>query len=290
MKISVECNAFDVNEDKQRQCYKQLKCFWPKCRYINDRESELNRHILHHLNKRQFFCDECNKQFYRNSDLLNHKRNVHQNFRPYICQMSNCNKGFNTEYNLIRHKLTHYSVWNFNCDKCDKKFKSFNRLKNHNIVHINVRPFICHQKECNKSFKSKGELIRHNKTNSSEKIFECNECHKRFRCKKLLIAHKVIHSDEKPFICNVNNCRKRFKQRSGLFNHKIRIHSGIKRHKCSHNNCNKGFYQATGIGGRGYFWYTPLAENFSKIPPWRFWVKPPFCFLNERKTLKFTLI
>ena len=27
------------------------------------------------------------------------------------------------------------------------------------------------------------------------------------------------------------------------------------------------FKQATGIGGRGYFWYTPLAENFSKIPP-----------------------
>ena len=29
LKISVEFNAFDVNEDKQRQCYKQLKCFWP---------------------------------------------------------------------------------------------------------------------------------------------------------------------------------------------------------------------------------------------------------------------
>ena len=26
------------------------------------------------------------------------------------------------------------------------------------------------------------------------------------------------------------------------------------------------YNQATGIGGRGYFWYTPLAENFSKIP------------------------
>ena len=51
------------------------------------------------------------------------------------------------------------------------------------------------------------------------------------------------------------------------------------------------YNQATGIGGRGYFWYTPpLAENFSKIPPWRFWVKPPFCFLYERKTLIFTLI
>ena len=48
-----------------------------------------------------------------------------------------------------------------------------------------------------------------------------------------------------------------------------------------------------GNRGRGYFWYTPLAENFSKIPP-----PPPgdsgssrhFSFLNERKTLKFTLI
>ena len=41
------------------------------------------------------------------------------------------------------------------------------------------------------------------------------------------------------------------------------------------------YMQATGIGGvGGYFWYTPLAENFSKIPPWRFWVKPPFCFFK----------
>ena len=26
-RISVECNAFDENEDKQRQCYKQFTCF-----------------------------------------------------------------------------------------------------------------------------------------------------------------------------------------------------------------------------------------------------------------------
>ena len=35
LKISVENNAFDVNKDKQRQCYKQFNCFWPKCRYIS---------------------------------------------------------------------------------------------------------------------------------------------------------------------------------------------------------------------------------------------------------------
>ena len=51
-------------------------------------------------------------------------------------------------------------------------------------------------------------------------------------------------------------------------------------------------YQATGIGGVGgvFLVYPPWPKIFRKYPPWRFWVKPPFCFLNERKTLKFTLI
>ena len=53
LKISVECNAFDVNEDKQRQCYKQLKCFWPKCCFSAKYESRLNEHISHHLSERQ---------------------------------------------------------------------------------------------------------------------------------------------------------------------------------------------------------------------------------------------
>ena len=51
------------------------------------------------------------------------------------------------------------------------------------------------------------------------------------------------------------------------------------------------YKQAMGIGGReGIFDIRPLTENFSKIPPWRFRVKPPFCFFNELETLKFTLI
>ena len=53
-RISVECNAFDENEDKQRQCYKQFICFWPKCRFSATNEFKLNRHISQHLNRRQF--------------------------------------------------------------------------------------------------------------------------------------------------------------------------------------------------------------------------------------------
>ena len=50
LKIAAKCDNFDVNEDKQRQCYKQLKCFWPKCRY---RCQQLYHHISCHLNKRK---------------------------------------------------------------------------------------------------------------------------------------------------------------------------------------------------------------------------------------------
>ena len=102
-RISVECNAFDVNEDKQRQCYKQLKCFWPKCRYSCNTKRDLNRHISQHLNIRQFACDECNKQFHHKTNLLHHKRNIHRNDRSFICQRSDCNKRFKTKPELIQH-------------------------------------------------------------------------------------------------------------------------------------------------------------------------------------------
>ena len=40
--------------------------------------------------------------------------------------------------------------------------------------------------------------------------------------------------------------------------------------------------QETRIGGVGGIFGIPppLAENFSKRPPWRFWDKPPFCFFK----------
>ena len=84
LNISVEYNASDVNEDKQRQCYKQLKCFWPKCRYSCYYENVLTKHISHHLNKRQIVCEECNKHFNSNSDLLQHKRYVHSTDRTVL--------------------------------------------------------------------------------------------------------------------------------------------------------------------------------------------------------------
>ena len=201
LKISVEYNAFDVNEDKQRQCYEQWKCFWPKCRYSANRKGNLNEHISHHLNNELFVCNQCNKQFRNISSLYNHIRYFHSNERHFVCQRIHCKKRFKTKFHLTRHQLTHSSVKSFGCNKCDKRFKSEDNLRSHKSFHSSVRPFVCPQTDCKHSFKTKEHLIQHNKTHSSERHFECNDCHKRFISKPILISHKLIHSNEKHFKC-----------------------------------------------------------------------------------------
>ena len=155
VKIDVECNAFDVNEDKQRQCYKQLKCFWPKCRYRCEYVGILNEHISLHLNKRQFVCNECNKQFNNNSIFINHKRTVHSNVRPFICHRKDCNKTFKTKNHLKNHLSTHSSIERFECGKCDKRFKTREGSRNHINVHKNIRPFVCQRIDCKKVLKQR---------------------------------------------------------------------------------------------------------------------------------------
>ena len=246
LKISVKSDNFNVNEDKQRQCYKQLKCFWPKCRYSCDRESILNNHISHHLNKRQFVCEECDKQFHHNSDLIQHKRWVHSTDRPFVCNRMDCNKTFKTYSHLTQHNSTHSSVKSFGCNKCDKRFKTNLYLSEHKkFVHSNFHPFVCPQNNCKKRFKRRKDLNRHKSVHSSDKPFECEECNQRFKKQSYLMLHKSVHSNVKQFECNVNNCNKIFKQKSGLSNHKMRSHSGLKRHKCFHNNCDQTFITST---------------------------------------------
>ena len=231
-KISVECNAFDVNEDKQRQCYKQLKCFWPKCRYSNDHESEVIRHISHHLNKKQFVCEECIKEFSLKSNLIRHKRSVHSTDKTFVCNHIDCNKTFNSKQSLTRHKLSHSSVKSFGCNKCNKRFKTYNNLLTHKkLVHTNVRSLVCPQRDCNKRFKHMIYLSNHKiRCHSNIKRHKCyhNNCDKSFVTSAELKQHiSYKHSTERPFICNLINCNSNFKSFTHLIRHKKEVHFRI---------------------------------------------------------------
>ena len=155
IKISVKCNAFDVNEDKQRQCYKQLKCFWPKCRYSFKNKCALNYHISRHLNGRQFVCDDCKKSFNSCSHLTNHKDLVHSNVRQFICYKSDCQKSYKCKSLLKRHLKTHSTEKSLKCDECDKRFRYKDLLLRHKLIHSKQMPFRCDAIECDKRFRQK---------------------------------------------------------------------------------------------------------------------------------------
>jgi len=64
------------------------------------------------------------------------------------------------------------------CDICEKTFNKQSSLARHKYEHSGVRPFICDI--CKKAFKHKHHLAEHRRLHTGEKPFQCTKCFKRF--------------------------------------------------------------------------------------------------------------
>ncbi|XP_023238878.1 zinc finger protein 397-like isoform X3 [Centruroides sculpturatus] len=96
------------------------------------------------------------------------------------------------------------------------------------------RPFRCNI--CQRSFKLKADLARHERLHSDDTPFSCNICKMRFKLKTYLNSHMTIHSKERPFQCNL--CKMEFKRKSYLMKHH-KMHIFKKPFQC--NICKMGF-------------------------------------------------
>ena len=109
----------------------------------------------------------------------------------------------------------------FQCKTCEKCFKERNNLKRHERIHTGKTPFQC--TICNKCFAHLSKLKDHESNHSEEKRhFKCNSCNKSFRTSSSLKVHELTHSSIKPFQCET--CNKCFNRLDTLTRHHKTVH------------------------------------------------------------------
>ncbi|XP_026491375.2 gastrula zinc finger protein XlCGF8.2DB-like [Vanessa tameamea] len=125
---------------------------------------------------------------------------------------------------------------------CTSVFNRPYRLAQHQLVHIDVKPFACNQPNCTKVYTNKSHLDRHinsvHKESVNDFLYCCPKCMKKYANRQNLKRHiKVSHtSNKKHFLCDM--CKLYFKKKHQLRSH-MHVHNGIKPFRCL--LCEKDF-------------------------------------------------
>ncbi len=199
----------------------KFKCRFEKCGKAFKERRLLERHINYvHLDK-VFKCEECDKTFHHMNNLKAHQRYAHQEKETIECDI--CLKKYADASTLAKHKKSvHERKFRVKCDQCEKVLSSKSVLKAHvTKCHSDqnfVRCFSCPQ--CEKTFKSAGNLKQHAYTHRKTKDFRCDVCDKTFRTLPVMLGHLKNHNTSaNEFACDWNGCDRGFKTSSGLEYH-----------------------------------------------------------------------
>ncbi|XP_018057196.1 PREDICTED: zinc finger protein 189-like isoform X5 [Atta colombica] len=220
---NISTMKLDITEDSRNMIYICKRC---DKQFGMKQEYELHMRVVHE--QQEFTCNICDKNFTNQSDLKTHMttHNGKNKDKDYACDI--CGKILNHPSSVLYHKeAEHNNGRRFVCNKCNKSFKHKQLLQRHQLVHSDNRPHAC--KFCNSSFKTKANLINHQSTHTGQKKYLCEICKQQFAHKTSLTLHYRWHNGQKPYTCTV--CQKSFSQNGNLQEH-MRIHTGEKPYSC----------------------------------------------------------
>ena len=139
-------------------------------------------------------CDKCGYTSKTRGNLINHKRLVHENYKPKKC--TQCDRRFSTKALLEEHLMRSHNPEGILCNDCGKIFSSPKLLKRHELWHHNPEqaggPVPCHI--CGKISMHKYALQKHiarvhRKKEASDDGTPCHICGKTYAEKKSLKTH-----------------------------------------------------------------------------------------------------
>ncbi|CAK6967893.1 zinc finger protein 250 [Scomber scombrus] len=142
-------------------------------------------------------------------DLRQHQ-GLHTGHR--LCCFTSCGSGIWQLRKGVAHSRDGYA-----CNVCQKTFKRRKILRRHERFHTGEKPYPC--SKCSKTFALRKSLRRHFRFHTGERPHTCTQCGKSFRLRENLKAHLRFHTGDKPFSCNT--CGKTFRITRNLEKHKL---------------------------------------------------------------------
>ncbi|XP_077480493.1 general transcription factor IIIA, b [Stigmatopora argus] len=149
--------------------------------------------------------------------------------KRFLCSFSDCQALFTKLWKLEAHLCKHTGSKPFSCENCDKSFRSRQQLARHELGHGELKPHECPTDGCFEAFVRRGSLKKHIVRAHQHQIeeFQCTheDCQRRFRKKYQLKAHMGEHQGLLAFCCHVEDCAKEFPSRAKLKHHD-NVHKG----------------------------------------------------------------
>ena len=175
---------------------------------------EINSYVLH--KKKGILgracCKLCGCSCSSVKALLEHHHTSHG---IHFCQ--DCNKGFNTQTALDKHRYLQKDL-KLICETCGKSYLFQSRLDQHKYIHRNV----CHHcmfQNCKKFFKTVGDLNRHVKQHEQKNYYHCDYCTYKNLDKRNIESHMRLHvAGNERYWCSL--CGKTFRFSTQHLKHK----------------------------------------------------------------------